>query len=544
MWKLAILSVVIAGPAVASEAAVCAPSAEQEALAYLKRLSLDLRGHLPDIAEYEHVLETGSVPEQLVDEMLASEGYLTRMRRYHRDMLWVNVSQQRLANNNWRINGAGRSSAAMWMNSGGRSRRYRGDAIGCADFESYNNPDGSIFTQAVEGRPGVVQEGWVWVRPYWAPDRRVKVCAFDAQETLMGTMTHPPRWRRVDCSSGSAVASTHCGCGPNLRWCLSRATEVEVRAAMEEQLLRFTESVVRDDRPYSDLILAKDAEVNGVLAHYLRHQGMAAGNAYLAEGDPGFALPDELAYVDREAWQTVQRNELHSGVLTLPGFLTRFQSDRGRANRFYHAFRCEAFQAPPGGLPATDDACHDEPNLTKRCGCSYCHVTLEPAAAHWGRWAEAGIRPLMAEGDGEAFPAFDPDCATPAGARTRRCRLFYMTEQFAEDDPRHAYRGYLLSYLFAENLGAADGSFSGNIEAGPGAIAQGIVDPEDGTFARCVTQRMFERFMGRGFREVESTQRQDLTAAFQDGFNLRSLIRSVVTSDAYRRGARFGMETP
>ena len=122
-----------------------------------------------------------------------------------------------------------------------------------------------------------------------------------------------------------------------------------------------------------------------------------------------------------------------------------------------------------------------------------------------------------------------------------RCRLHYINEIFAEDDARKPYEGYLRSYLFANDLGEQDGSYAANIEDGPQAMAQGILDPADGTFARCASQRIFKHFTGREFRPTETSLRTQLTSSFQQAFDLKSLVRQIVTSPEYKEAARFGL---
>ena len=70
-----------------TEAPMCQQTPVQEQLHYLRRLSLDLRGHLPSVAEYEFVAQSGQVSAQQIEEMLASEEFVVRMRRYHRDFV-------------------------------------------------------------------------------------------------------------------------------------------------------------------------------------------------------------------------------------------------------------------------------------------------------------------------------------------------------------------------------------------------------------------------------------------------------------------------
>src|SRR5262249_21684828 len=151
-----------------------------------------------------------------------------------------------------------------------------------------------------------------------------------------------------------------------------------------------------------------------------------------------------IAFTDKDNWQKVDRLTRHAGVLTMPAYLLKFQSNRGRANRFYNAFMCQHFEAPPGGLPAATDECNSEPDLTERCGCKYCHVAVEPAASHWGRWAEAGVAPL----NEVEFPQYKPECAGPNALRNAVCRRLYFTSPAtAKEEP---FRGMLMSYVFAD----------------------------------------------------------------------------------------------
>ena len=49
------------------------------------------------------VIEDGQVDPDTVEEMLMSEDFSHQMRAYHTDLLWSNLSSQRLANNNFII---------------------------------------------------------------------------------------------------------------------------------------------------------------------------------------------------------------------------------------------------------------------------------------------------------------------------------------------------------------------------------------------------------------------------------------------------------
>src|SRR5688572_15563860 len=79
-----------------AEAQVCEPDSKQEALSYLRRLSLDLLGRLPTYDELASVATNGAVDPSMIDAMLASEDAVVQLRAYHRDLLWANISNQRL----------------------------------------------------------------------------------------------------------------------------------------------------------------------------------------------------------------------------------------------------------------------------------------------------------------------------------------------------------------------------------------------------------------------------------------------------------------
>ena len=65
--------------------------------AHLRAMSLDLRGIVPE--EDEVSLVDGEVPESVVDEWLSSPAFAARAARFHRSLLWNNVRNVRLLQN-------------------------------------------------------------------------------------------------------------------------------------------------------------------------------------------------------------------------------------------------------------------------------------------------------------------------------------------------------------------------------------------------------------------------------------------------------------
>ena len=510
----------LAAPTLAA-AQICEGPGIQSELQYLRRLSLDLRGRLPSATEMKKVIEDGQVDPDTVDDMIASEDFSHQIRTYHKDLLWSNLSSQRLAQNNFIVSLPRNQSQARIFSVVSNIRRttYRGANTTCKDEPARFGEDGEILYDEEEDRNGVMirREGWVEVNPYWAPDTTIKVCAFDAQTAEEGTARNG---RPAPCKQ---MSSADCGCGPNLNWCLTREVQSTITESMTEQVLDSIDQIVTQDRPYTEVILGGDFRVNGPLVHYYSYLTSVGNNLLSALPDPGYVLPN-LAFSDAQ-WVPVSANTpLHSGILTLPGFLLKLQSNRGRANRFYNAFLCKAFEAPEGGLPAADDPCNEEPDLSKRCGCSHCHAGVEPAAAHWGRWSEAGMAPMATE----EFPRFRDICDSsnnPGASRNFLCRRFYLTE--ANHPSEEKYVGHLLSYLFADEHEGRDEA----IESGPSLLAGQAVD--NGAFAKCTAEKVWNLFLAHPPSTKEAGIIAEMTADFEAGYSFRDLVRAAVTHPKY-----------
>lgn len=527
---VALLLLSFGGTAVAL-AQVCQEDETAEALQYLRRLSLDLRGRLPTVEELSSVATNGEVDPAIVRSIVRSEETLEFLREYHRKLLWVNVENQSLSNNDFRLqrnfarnNGSSNAGNPNFTISFGRRMVWRGAGVNCVDEPARFDPQTGEILTTFDAQSGGNREGWVEVEPYWAPGTTVKVCAFEAQDNLTGINQ---RGRTVDCRGREAAQAKACGCGPNLRWCESRNdfTRETVLRAFNVQLLRFVTTIIRDDRPYSDLLLAKRAEINGPISHYYRHLSSSGFRVFASSDQQNQEAPD-ISFDKTEEWTSVVRNTRHSGILSLPAFLIKFQTNRARANRFYNAFLCQSFEAPEGGLPAADDDCHQEPNLTKRCGCMHCHQGLEPAAAYWGRWAENGLHPL----NEAEFPRVNQNCVQRdrQGRFSESCRAYYLTEPQHQDE--EAYLGHLKPYLFA------DAQQEANIQEGPLGIAADAVG--SGLFARCTAKNFWSQLVSEN-RELSDPLMLSLGDAFAQDYDLRTLIERIVKHPEYIRAGNF-----
>ncbi len=481
---------------------------------HLRALSLDLTGALPTPAWSESVEAAGEVTEAVVDEMMASPGFLERVVRHHDALLWNSVRNLSLLSVSFSL---GQTAGSPFFRRVA-APTYRGTTIGCLDEPATFDEAGRPVTRLVDGAR---REGWVWVSPYWDPGTPIKVCAFDAQDPAVSSLG-------TECGTVRGAQDVECGCGPALRYCGVETTRVAIVEAIAEAQRRVIAATIGEARPYTELFTTRRAFVNGPLVHFWRHHARLPNN-YVFEPlllDPE-TLPD-LPFTARDTWVEIELPPGGAGILTQPAFLIRFQTNRARPNRFYDAFLCQPFQPPAGGLPPASDECSREPDLQQRCGCKYCHALLEPSGAHWGRYAEQGAAFLSAE----RFPPTRQDCVTCAltgQACSDECRRFYVMSALTDEE--RPYLGMLKAYQFRRE------DHVRNVENGPRLLALGAV--ADNRLPGCVTRRTAEWLLGRpvgGLTEEEDAWIDELTARFVvGGYRYDTLVRDVVTSPVYRR---------
>jgi len=483
---------------------------------YLRALSLDLRGHPPTMAEIESLDGMAAdepMPEPLIDAWLNEPSFVTQVIRKHRSFFWNNISNVDLVNP---TNDLGISAGIYWGPR--RSRTYRTgttDQIRCLNEPAQFDAEGRPIAEV--GEDGFRREGWVEVAPYWAPDTRVRVCAYDAQERLYAD-------DGTDCSRFVQLGGHRgCGCGPNLRWCAPAAVEREIRSSLARSLEKVIEMVISGDRSYLDMFQSRAGFINGPIVHWLRYLGDSSRVSMTPtpidlERTTGITYPDK-------ALQQIRLNESHAGVLTAPVFLLRFQTNRARASRFYEAFLCSPFVPPDGGLPAAFEESALNPDLQIRAGCKYCHSSLEPAAAHWGRWAESGIGFLSPE----EYPASHPqclDCAMGRGGCTQFCRNNYLTRSFSDVD--RPYLGMLNAYAYRRDR------HMHHVEEGPKLLARKAV--ASNAFPLCVARKTAEWLTGRTTSPKDNGWLGQLARDFvASGFRYKTLVKAIVTSPQYRR---------
>ena len=524
----------------------------------LRRLSLDLRRQLPSYEEYE-ALGEGPVADALIDELLDSPEFAAAVRRIHVDLLWGNLSNVKLSSNRAHLSVRKIGGVTTLVSqSGARRNTHRGDAdLFCADYlqtEWCTIGDMQNNTPGCEGvglpkMDGNGQDGWVLVSPYWDPPTcnangdcqsgdcqqdsscaPVRVCAFDAQETEFWTADGGPADDSDNCNSASGLRLQGCGCGPNMRHCWGSGVENEVRASLNEQQHQLVEAATMGDLSYSELLTTKRTYYDGRLFYWKRYLAQMAtfNETFNIHFKGDVPSPNSIDYNDT-AWASYQRSDIHSGIMTLPAFTLRFQTNRGRANRFRSVFMGQYFE-PPAGI---DTDCDQETSdLSKQCTCRHCHATLEPLAAYFGNVAEAGSSLIS---DRSFFPAYLP-CDKPnqlASIERSLCKRFYA------NDPEQPNVGALLPLQFADDETEVHKQIGANFEAGPAGWAEQII--ADGTFARTSVLNVWHHLMKREMDldplspDNELALLETLTGELRDHDDFKKIVKRIVTLEPYRR---------
>jgi hypothetical protein len=373
----------------------------------------------------------------------------------------------------------------------------------------------------VPQRGCIQREGYVRRSgPYFAADStaEVTVCAIEAQERD----TNP--WTMESCETARFSRDRSCGCGVGMRRCeVATVHNARVDAINKEPEL-LADSVIRRDEPYFNILTTRRSFVNGTLSTFYRErQGL--GIFTISAPTNREAIP-AIPFTQQDTWTEYTRNPQHAGVLTTPSFLYRFPTQRARVNHFYEAFLCKTFVPSSDPLPPPEDNCNRENNLARRCGCNYCHATIEPTGAHWGRFDERNSLFL----DPEKFPRFDPKCRDCALAGDTNCGgecSQYVMQAYDGDGANSL--GMLKTYLYRTP------SEEANILGGPQLLVERML--QTGDLERCTVKRIWHEFLGRPMTaEEQRLYLQQLSEDFtRSNHSLKSLIEKLVMTDAYRR---------
>lgn len=338
-------------------------------------------------------------------------------------------------------------------------------------------------------------------------------------------------------------SSVDCGCGPGLERCVPtspngfmmrwttplgidqpfdaapRPAVLWLRTWLAEEAKHFLDSLIQQDRDFREVLTSRGTTINGPLAQFYRFfanttccgDGVSVGYS-VADGlfNP-VNVPISLALHDVNNWTDVRdRGPNAAGIMTMPVFLLKYGSRRQRAHAIYSAFACRDFVAESAQLEPSN-----EPDLTKRPGCSACHERLEPMAAYFARIQESDWTFLPIA----QFPVAEPRC-TSRSSPFSGCKTIY--------DPAFTNAERALLRGAYANPAHAD--------LGPQGFAADMTNSKD--FAPCVVRNIAASLLGRALTVDDNRWKLDLASKFSDdGYRMRGLVRAVATSDRYREAA-------
>ena len=475
---------------------------------YLRSVSLDIRGHVPTVDELTQLEESGTLSDEILDQWLTSPEFEKQAIDYHRGLFWNKLSTQVIQKRR-----LSRISNIYYMP--GKRNIFRGNRTHCGDFEATYDSNGELVTYELED--GSIQEGFVNITPYWAPESSIKVCAFDAQESAVSLSTE------IACDTASGHTKVDCGCGPNLQWCFDNRLRSDFTNSIAEELDVRVRKMVQEDMSYDQFLVQPFAQVNGPMVHFFR---------YIYIFDDKFQpyvdveeLPD-MAYTERDTWTTLELADSAQGVFTSAAWLLRHQTNRGRANRLYGAFLCNEFIPVEGAIDGLSGTELPSPDLSRREGCVDCHARLEPMAAYWGRWGEASqfyIDPIT-------LPSFSQECSTCAASNscTNTCKNNYIVSAAHTDET--PYIGWLKSFAFLSE------EEQENPDLGPSEwVYQSL---SNGTLAECATSNTSRWLLGweKGEQQSQVAVLDEYAQEFTNsGYSFRALVRSIIKSPSYWR---------
>ncbi|MBM4780146.1 MAG: DUF1585 domain-containing protein [Archangiaceae bacterium] len=370
----------------------------------------------------------------------------------------------------------------------------------------------------------VQREGVVMTdAPYWdvTTQGQVPMCAIEAQVRD----TNP--WTMESCTTGRFTGDRSCGCGVKSNRCESGNGNLHNAriSAFNDEPVMIADSVVRRNEDYFNILTTRRSFVNGTLSQMYR-QNQSPQTWLVTPPTARDAIPD-VPLNDVNTWAEYTRDMNASGVLTTPSWLYRFPTQRSRVNQFYDAFLCKHFSPEAGAIaPAPEDSCNRENNLAKRCGCSYCHATIEPMGAHWGRFGERNAQYL----NPETFPRLDARCRDCALSGDTTCNNEcgnYVMQAFDGDGANSL--GLLRTYLYRTP------EEEPNIVGGPRLMVQRFM--QTGELEKCAVRNIWNHLLGRSMSsQEESLYLTQLAQGFaNDGHNLKALMQRIVATDAYRR---------
>ncbi len=418
--------------------------------AVLRRLSLDLRGTAPTERDLERLI-AGQSLEAFADEFLESKEFESTFALYHNDIIRPRTGIFSTPVSFSRASSTRHSGVQVW-----RSERIRTEL-----------QDGDCEPTAL-----------VAVSPWWDRTTTLQVC----RRSASAAPTALVKGRSLQCDTDEGQQSGACGCGPHLVHCYVDGIRDDVVSSMKQEMAQLAMAVVKERRPYSDVLTADWTMLDGRLEVFY---------GKIWENQSRIEDPDA-----RKPWRKVDRDPRHSGVLSSPAMLNFFYNGRRWSERVMEAFFCHETTPDFDLLDETTDsgesvaiAYRDSPdltptmNVTQGRACAACHLQLDAVARAKDRW--------------DFFGRYYPAMPT---------------------------RGLPIP---------EDVVFEGKTVSGLDGFGRALASSE--TFHDCVVNQVWQHMLGHRFTPQEVLVRKALVAQFRAAnLDFKALLKAVAQTEQYR----------
>jgi hypothetical protein len=194
-------------------------------------------------------------------------------------------------------------------------------------------------------------------------------------------------------------------CGSNLENCWEAGGEylAEVAEAISLEPAAIIGKTIQDEDKFRQVLLTNRGATNWVFKNYLENENKGAGLLRNTPGGYGDISKVKNLPQDSKVFKWVShKNNFGTGVSSTIAFHRATNGRRAKVNKLMQTFMCSDFKVPEGNIFVEDD----NPDLTKRQYCAYCHRTLEPMAQLFGKWPKLGSTQYEYKAAGQAKGQF------------------------------------------------------------------------------------------------------------------------------------------
>lgn len=288
---------------------------------------------------------------------------------------------------------------------------------------------------------------------------------------------------------------------PNVNYDDKDPTRYQANAAIAREPLDLLAYVVKNDKPFTDIVKADYTVVNPFSAK-------AYGVTDVAFKDPA----DESEFHETHITTALGVAIPHAGMLSTPSFLNRWQTtatnrNRARARRVYQFFLAtDVLKIAVRPVDATKVTGEENPTHNSDL-CTVCHQVIDPPAGAFRGWHEDDYEHFEPEAKwhDEMFPPGFGTSTLPPSGYTKG--VAWLGGQIASD-PRFAlsavynvYKGFTGHEPLPYPTDATAGSFSASLTA---------------------------------WEAQDSFFREAATAFAANGFNLKVIVKAVIKSPYFR----------